>query len=58
MIRVARVGRSRCSTSRTVASSADVEFLQLLAQQQQRTLKWMLREERHPGEPDAPADRQ
>lgn len=35
----------------------DVEFLHLLVAQQLRTVKWMLREERHPGDPDVPADR-
>jgi hypothetical protein len=33
----------------------DVEYLQWLASEQQSVLKFMLREERHPDDPDKPA---
>lgn len=34
----------------------DIELMQILADAQQRRLKYMLRAERHPGNPDKKAD--
>lgn len=34
----------------------DIELMQILSESQQRILKYMLRAERHPGDPDKKAD--
>ena len=36
----------------------DIEFLQVLTDEMQSTLKYMLRSERHPDAPDTPADQE
>jgi hypothetical protein len=65
-IRVSRRAQAASRASATLAVTlseyqrehklTDVEMLQALTSWQQTTLKYMLRAERHPEDPDKPAD--